>query len=308
MDIKKTLLITIFFVLNLTMTVQSQENKILLKINNEIITSLDLFNEMKYLESINAEFKNTKKNQAFEISKNSLIREKIKEIELKRLLGEISIEDKILNNVLMNNLRRLGLNTIEEFNQFFLVKAIDPKIVKKKITIEVLWNQLIYQRYYKSIKIDREKIKNELLNKELLEEFKLSEILFILDENESLDEKYNLIKKTINENNFSQAALLYSTSDTPKNGGKLGWIKESSINLKVKKLINEINTGQYTKPIVVPGGFLMLIVEDKRTVKRDTNLNKEIELAYKKKINEQLNQYSNVFFNKIKNDIVIDEI
>ena len=308
MDIKKTLLITIFFVINLTMTVQSQENKILLKINNEIITSLDLFNEMKYLESINAEFKNTKKNQAFEISKNSLIREKIKEIELKRLLGEISIEDKILNNVLMNNLRRLGLNTIEEFNQFFLVKAIDPKIVKKKITIEVLWNQLIYQRYYKSIKIDREKIKNELLNKELLEEFKLSEILFILSENESLDEKYNLIKKTINEKNFSQAALLYSISDTSKNGGELGWIKESSINTKIKKKVSEINTGQYTKPIVVPGGFLILIVEDKRTVKRDTNLKKEIELAYKKKLNEQLNQYSNVFFNKVKNNMVIDEI
>ena len=308
MDIKKTLLITIFFVINLTMTVQSQENKILLKINNEIITSLDLFNEMKYLESINAEFKNTKKNQAFEISKKSLIREKIKEIELKRLLGEISIEDKILNNVLMNNLRRLGLNTIEEFNQFFLVKAIDPKIVKKKITIEVLWNQLIYQRYYKSIKIDREKIKNELLNKELLEEFKLSEILFILSENESLDEKYNLIKKTINEKNFSQAALLYSISDTSKNGGELGWIKESSINTKIKKKVSEINTGQYTKPIVVPGGFLILIVEDKRTVKRDTNLKKEIELAYKKKLNEQLNQYSNVFFNKVKNNMVIDEI
>ena len=114
-------------------------------------------------------------------------------------------------------------------------------------------------------------------------DFKLSEILFILNENESLDEKYNLIKKTINEKNFSQAALLYSISDTSKNGGELGWIKESSINTKIKKKISEMNTGQYTKPIVVPGGFLILIVEDKRTVKRDTNLKKEIELAYKKK-------------------------
>ena len=308
MSIKKTLLITIFLVINLTMTVQSQENKILFKINNEIITSLDIFNEMKYLESINADFKNTKKNQAFEISKNSLIREKIKEIELKRLLGKIRIEDKILSNVLINYFRRLNLNTIEEFNQFFLEKTIDPRVVKEKITIEFLWNKLIYQRYYKSIKIDREKIKNELLNKELLQEFKLSEIIFTLNENESLDEKYNLIKKTINEKNFSQAALLYSISDTSKNGGELGWIKESSINIKIKKRVNEINTGQYTKPIVVPGGFLMLIVEEKRTVKRDTNLKKEIELAYKKRINEQLNQYSNVFFNKVKNNMVIDEI
>ena len=308
MDIKKTFLIVILLVLNLTITAQGQENKILFKINNEIITSLDIFNEMKYLKSVNAEFKKTKKDQAFEISKNSLIREKIKEIELKKLLGEITIEDKVISNVLINYFRKLDINNVKEFNQYFFEKLIDPEVVKKKITIEVLWNQLIYQKYYKSIKVDREKIKNELLNKELLKEFKLSEILFILNENESLDEKYILIKKAINEKNFSQAALLYSISDTSKNGGELGWIKESSINLKIKKKINEINIGQHTKPIVVPGGFLMLIVEDKRTVKRDTNLKKEIELAYKKKINEQLNQYSNVFFNKVKNNMVIDEI
>ena len=69
-----------------------------------------------------------------------------------------------------------------------------------------------------------------------------------------------------------------------------------------------MDVGQYTSPIVVPGGFLILNVNDKRIVKRDTDLEKEIELVYKKKINEQLNQYSNIFFNKIKNDIIIDEI
>ena len=308
MDIKKTLLIVIFIVLNLTFTTQSQENKILLKINNEIITSLDLFNEIKYLESINTDFKKTKNNQAFEISKNSLIREKIKEIELKKLLDEIKIEDEIISNILINNFKRLGINTIEEFNQYFLSKAIDPEVVKKKISIEVLWNQLIYSKYNKSINIDRQKIKDELLNKELLQEFNLSEILFVLDENENLDKKYILIKKIIKEKKFSQAALLYSISDSSKNGGKLGWVKESSINLKIKKRIDEIDVGQYTSPIVVPGGFLILNVNDKRIVKRDTDLEKEIELVYKKKLNERLNQYSNIFFNKIKNDIIIDEI
>ena len=308
MDIKKTLLIVILIVLSLTFSALSQENKILLKINNEIITSLDLLNEKKYLESINADFKKTKNSQAFEISKNSLIREKIKEIELKKLLDEIIIEDKIISNILINNFKRLGINTIEEFNQYFLSKAIDPEVVKKKISIEVLWNQLIYSKYNKSIKIDRQKIKNELLNKELIQEFNLSEILFVLDENENLDKKFILIKKTIKEKKFSQAALLYGISDSSKNGGKLGWIKESSINLKIKKRIDEMDVGQYTSPIVVPGGFLILNVNDKRIVKRDTDLEKEIELVYKKKINEQLNQYSNIFFNKIKNDIVIDEI
>ena len=307
-NIKKTLLIIIFFGLSSINIVHSQENRILLKINNEIITSLDLFNEMRYLESINSEFKKTKKNQAFEISKNSLIREKIKEIELKKLMEEVKIEDKIINNLLVNHFKKLGINSIKEFDKYFKEKKIDPKIVKKKITIEILWNQFIYQKFYKNVKIDKQKIKQELQNKKMLREFDLSEILFSLDNNETLEEKFNIIKKTIDEKNFSQAALLYGISDSAKSGGELGWINETSINLKIREKINKINTGQYTMPIVVPGGFLILNVKKKRTVKRDKNLENEIELAYKKKVNEQLNQYSNIFFNKAKNNIIINEI
>jgi peptidyl-prolyl cis-trans isomerase SurA len=290
------------------MSVQAQENKILFKVNEEIITTLDIFNEIKYLESINEEFKKTNKNQAFEISKNSLIREKIKEIKLKELLDEVKIEDKIINNILINYFERLGIISIKNFNQYFTEKKLDPNDIKKKITIEILWNQLIYQKYIQSIKIDKKKIKNELLKKDLIQEFNLSEILFTLDKKENLNEKYDLIKKTINKKNFSQAALLYSISDSSKNGGELGWIKESSISLKIKQNINKINIGQHTDPIVVPGGFLILYVKDNRIVKRNSDLEKEIELVYKKKVNEQLNQYSNIYFNKVKKDILIDEI
>jgi len=308
MNLKKTLLIIIFLILNYEMSVQAQENKILFKVNEEIITTLDIFNEIRYLESINEEFKKTNKNQAFEISKNSLIREKIKEIKLKELLDEVKIEDKIINNILINYFERLGIISIKNFNQYFTEKKLDPNDIKKKITIEILWNQLIYQKYIQSIKIDKKKIKNELLKKDLIQEFNLSEILFTLDKKENLNEKYDLIKKTINKKNFSQAALLYSISDSSKNGGELGWIKESSISLKIKQNINKINIGQHTDPIVVPGGFLILYVKDNRIVKRNSDLEKEIELVYKKKVNEQLNQYSNIYFNKVKKDILIDEI
>jgi peptidyl-prolyl cis-trans isomerase SurA len=202
----------------------------------------------------------------------------------------------------------LGIISIKNFNQYFTEKKLDPNDIKKKITIEILWNQLIYQKYIQSIKIDKKKIKNELLKKDLIQEFNLSEILFTLDKKENLNEKYDLIKKTINKKNFSQAALLYSISDSSKNGGELGWIKESSISLKIKQNINKINIGQHTDPIVVPGGFLILYVKDNRIVKRNSDLEKEIELVYKKKVNEQLNQYSNIYFNKVKKDILIDEI
>ena len=298
----------IFLIFFFTSSALSIENKIILKINNSIITNVDVINEANYLQALNPNLQNLEKNKILEIAKNSLIREKIKEIKLKELLAEVKIEDEIINNILTNYFERLGIVSIKNFNQYFTEKKLDPNDIKKKITIEILWNQLIYQKYIQSIKIDKKKIKNELLKKDLIQEFNLSEILFTLDKKENLNEKYDLIKKTINKKNFSQAALLYSISDSSKNGGELGWIKESSISLKIKQNINKINIGQHTDPIVVPGGFLILYVKDNRIVKRNSDLEKEIELAYKKKVNEQLNQYSNIYFNKVKKDILIDEI
>ena len=127
----------------------SSENKILFKVNNEIITSLDIFIELKYLQIINKEFKNIKKEKAFQISKNSLIREKIKEIEIKRIINEVKIKDKILNNLILNYFKELKITSMTEFENFFLNKDIDPNVVRKKITLEVLWNQLIYKKYQK---------------------------------------------------------------------------------------------------------------------------------------------------------------
>ena len=124
----------------IAINVNTAENKILLKINNQIITSLDILTELDYLGTINKEIKKIEKEKAFEISKNSIIREKIKEIEIKRVIKEIKIEDKILNNLIIGYFKEFEINTITEFENFFLSKDIDPNVIKKKISIEILWN------------------------------------------------------------------------------------------------------------------------------------------------------------------------
>jgi len=110
----------------------SFENKILLKVNNEIVTSLDILRELEYLHIINKEFKNIKKEEAIEISKNSIIREKIKEIEIKRIIKEIKIEDKILENLIINYFKEFQIKSISEFENYFLNRNIDPDEIKKK--------------------------------------------------------------------------------------------------------------------------------------------------------------------------------
>ena len=285
----------------------SIENKILFKVNNEIITSLDILHELKYLQTINKEFETIKKEEAFQISKNSLIREKIKEIEIKKIVREIKFKDKIFDNLILKYFKELKITSISEFEKFFLSKDIDPNKIRKKITIEVLWNELVYNKYQKNIKINKQLIIDDLKKNDKQLEFLISEILFNISENEDLDDKLNLINQSIEENNFSQAALVYSISETANKGGKLGWVKESILSKNILIELKKLKIGEHTDPILVPGGFLILRLLDLREISKNFDLNKEIKKIVNEKTNQQLNRFSNIYFNKIKKDIKINE-
>ena len=304
----KYIIISIIYSLLIINYCNSVENKILFKVNNVIITSLDIFNELEYLKIINKEFKKIEKEKAFEISKNSIIREKIKEIEIKRVIKKIKIEDKILNNIIISYFKEFEVSTISEFENFFLSKNIDPNVIKKKISIEVLWNQLIYSRYNQNVKIDTQLIKSNLLNNKKQTEFLISEILFNIDESEDLNKKFLLIDNSIKEINFAQTALAYSISDTANKGGNLGWISESILSEQIYKKIKKLKIGEHTNPILVPGGFLILKLLDFKEVNKEFDIEDEVKKIVKEKTNQQLNRFSNIYFNKVKKDVVINEL
>jgi peptidyl-prolyl cis-trans isomerase SurA len=246
----------------------SIENKILFKVNNEIVTSLDILHELKYLQTINKEFETIKKEEAFQISKNSLIREKIKEIEIKKIVREIKFKDKTLDNLILKYFKEFQITSIPEFEKFFLSKDIDPNKIRKKITIEVLWNELVYNKYQKNIKINKQLIIDDLKKNDKQLEFLISEILFNVSENEDLDDKFNLINNSIEKNNFSQSALVYSISETANKGGKLGWVKESILSKNILIELKKLKIGEHTNPILVPGGFLILRLLDLREISK----------------------------------------
>ena len=302
---------TIIFIIYLSLIInhsKSSENKILFKVNNEIITSLDILNEVQYLQIINKEFKNIKKEDAFQISKNSLIREKIKEIEIKKIIKDIKIKDQVLNNLILNYFKEFKIASIPEFEKFFLNKNINPNMIRKKITLEMLWNQLIYTKYKKNVKINKQLIINDLKKNDKQSEFLISEILFDINENENLKDKSNVINNSIEKNDFSQTALIYSISNTANKGGKLGWVKESILSKKIFNELKKLKIGEHTNPILVPGGFLILKLIDLRQVKKDFDLDKEIKKIVDEKTNQQLNRFSNIYFNKVKKDTIINEL
>jgi len=284
------------------------ENKILFKINNEIISTIDLYNEAKYLSLLNKDLINLEKDKIFEISKNSLIREKIKEIELLKNYKTLDIDKKYFDQIMNDYSKKMGFENVKKFRKNIEINGLDFETIQNKIKIELYWNQLIVKKFLKDVKIDKNKIKEELAKNLTQKELLLSEIVFNIDNKNNLEKKFELIQKDIKTKGFSNAALIHGISDTANNGGKLGWIKLSSLNTKIKNEIKDIKVGNITNPIVVPGGFLILKIVDQKDVKKNLDINKAIELAVNEKTNEQLNKLSIVYYNKIKKDIKINAI
>ena len=132
--------------------------------------------------------------------------------------------------------------------------------------------------------------------------------MFFLDANESLSEKFNKIKTSIEKNGFENTALVYSKTDSSEIGGKIGWINETAISKKILSELNSTKINTHTNPISVPGGFLILKINDYKDEKKESNIEKEVAKIINIKMNEQINQFSNLFINRLKKNIIINEI
>ena len=305
---KKFIIFTLCIYSLLIVNSFSVENKILFKVNNEIISTIDIFNEISYLKLINPNLKSVNKKNLYEIAKNSLIREHIKKIELIKNNIEINVNEDNLNTIKKNFFNRFEINSDKELKSFLKQANLDEKDIIKKLIIENLWNSLIVKKFIKDVKINEEKIKKEISKIEYQTEYNLSELIFELSNNEKIETKYNQIKDKIKKNSFEEIATLLSISESSKTGGKLGWIKENALNQSIKNELITLKSGDITKPLVIPGGILVLKINNKRKVKREIDVNKEIQLVIRNKTNEQLNQFSVLYFNRIKKDVFINEL
>ena len=283
------------------------ENKILLKIDREIITTVDIANEIGYLQALNKNINNLDQNTLISIAKNNLIKDKIKQIELLKNLNKLEIKRDHLKFLIKNIYLKIGLANLEEFKIYLKNRGLKIEMVEEKILIDANWKQFIYVRYKNQIKIDKKKIVQEIKNRKS-KIYKLSEILFTLKGNDKLEIKYNLLNKSISEKGFENTALIYSVSDSSRKGGDLGWVNSNAISPKILKKLSLLNVNDHTDPIIVPGGFLILKIQDYKEEEIKYNIDKEIEKVVNSKVNEQLNVFSNIYINKLKKDIIVNEL
>ena len=301
-----------FIILNLLFinSVLGLENRILFKVNNEIITTIDILNESNYLKALNKNALSLDEKTLIEISKNSIIREIIKKDTVDVELINTDIEEDLLNNALKNIYQNLNLNSNDEFAKFLNNYDLNLDYIKNKISIEILWNRLIVLKFRSKIFIDQNNVEQQL--KEIqtagTKQLSLSEIYFTSNNLEELNKKFNQIKNDIENSGFDKAALIHSKSNSASQNGDIGWINENSLNPNIKSILMDIKIGEFTQPITVPGGYLVLKLKEQRIVENKIDLNKERENLIRSLTNQQFNQFSNIYYKRIEKDSIIDEL
>ena len=287
------------------------ENKILFKVDNEIVTTLDIYEEIKFLKAFNPEINSLDEKELFEISKNSILKNLIKKIELSNFVEEIKVDDKFLLKLIVSKYSKTGIDSLEKFEIFSKDNNLDIKLIKEKFSVELIWNDYIYKKFFNKVVIDREKIERELLKnppQDNQRELLLSEINFSVANKTEFKDKYEKILSDLEKIGFKKTAIKYSNSDTASNGGLIGWIKEDNLNLTIKKIISSLKIGQISKPIRTTSGFIILKIEDEKEYSTNLNLNEKVEEIVKFQTNNQLSQFSNMYFNKIKKDLIINDL
>ena len=285
--------------------------KIIVKVQDEIITNLDIDNEKKYLTFLNPKLKELNNSRINEIAKNSLIREIIKKNELEKIYDFEKTGD-LIDVVEKNFLESKNISNKTEFIQILKNQKLNYETIKKKLQIEALWNQFIYNKYAKNIRINenslRESVISQYKDKNKKYEYNLSEIFFTETQDKSLNETLKKIIFSIEEIGFENTANIYSISSTSKNGGLIGWVNELQISEKIKKNILNLNTNEISKPIRIENGYLLVKVNERREFKQKINLENQLKELINKETNRQLNSFSIIYYKRLRKNIRVDEI
>ena len=289
----------------------SDKVSIIYVVENQPITNVEINNEIKYLLLINPKLKEIDKETLVKYASKSILKEKIKELEIIKYY-KFGKNKNIVNNNLNRMMLNLNITEENEFNSLLSSIDLSKKFLSKKIEIELIWNRLIYEMYKDKLVIDEEKIKEKLkttINNQAdkINEYNLSEILFSPKTTSDLDADIQKITKSIQDIGFENTANIFSISNSSKFGGEIGWINENQLSKIVLGKIEKLNIGEITDPINVPSGKLILFLKDKRQVKNDLSLEDQLSKKINSERNKQLNSFSAIYYKKIELDTKIYE-
>ena len=309
----KTVILFIYITLiSITNSFASDNDvKIVLKIGDSLVTSQDIFKEKKILTILNPQLKSLEDEQINIIAKNSLKREKIKLNEIEKFY-QVDYMSNQVDPFIKQIYSSLNFENIDEFKNHLSKSKINYEDVKKKLIIEKSWNQLIFDRYRNSVKIDednfRKQYEENLIDNKKEKSFLLYEIVFLEKDKKQFEKKYNEILSSINNIGFKQTASIFSESNSSKEKGEIGWVKSSQLNELILENITNLKKNEFSKPISTAGGTLILYIDDIKETEIQT-INKEAEISKMISLEKdrQLNEYSLLHYKKLENNTYVKE-
>ena len=306
---KKTIiLVLIFFLLN-NFSYSKINLQIIMKVNDQIITTYDLEKEINYLLALNPRLKEISENDLSRLAKRSMIKEIIRKSEILKY-KQLDLKNTQINNVLENIIQNLNFSDLSQFENYLVSFDISIDDIKEKIEIENEWKNLIYAKYSKNIKIDKKKLINKIektSKEEFSLEYNLSEIVFSNKQNVSINEFSKKIVESIKINGFENTANLYSIADSSKAGGKIGWVKKNNLSLEINRELEDLKINSHSNPIKIGNNYLILKINDMKEVAIKFDKQKELDRMIVSETSKQLDKFSNIFYNKIKLNSTISE-
>ena len=299
-------LIRIIFIIFFLLTNQSFAKLINIKyiVEDKVITNIDIRNEINYLLLINKSLSELSDELLVEYSTKSLLKEKIKEVELSRhfIFGQ---NDSLINQQLNKFKINLNIGNDENFDELLSRVNLNEEFLSKKIEIELLWNKLIYEKFINQVNIDENKMKEELSKKiensqEEIDEYLIHEILFSADTKDELNLLFSEISKSISNIGFDNTANIFSISNTAKFGGRVGWVNETQLSKNILDKIEGLENFETSEPIQTANGILILMIKDKKKISKKISFDDELQRMLNMEAENQLNQFSQIFFKKIE--------
>ena len=314
MKIKKNLinvLLLTFFFINISKdSFAFSTNKIIVTVENQIVSSYELKNKIKTVLFLNNQNINQENIDAFKKQAlKQLIDFKIKKNEVQKFNIQIN-NNKQLNNFFKNLSSKYQTDT-QGIKKIFKDNKLDFDLYFNEIKTEFDWQKLVFQKFGNKINLNEKEINEELSNFIKIQknffEYKLAEIEIPLKNNSDDQKTIASINKQINEIGFEKTALKYSISTSAMDGGNLGWINSKSLSEEILKILKNMNKGDLSEPIIQTDTATILKLLDKKIINvTEADLDKLRKQIVNNKKNELLNLYSNNYLSKIKNNALIE--
>ena len=305
----RIIILIILFLSLINISFSKTQMGIIMKIDNEIITTHDINQEINYLKALNPSLNQIDKNKLLIIAKNSIVKEFIKKKEIQKY-KKLDLTNSQIDSVLNNLIKNLNFQNEDQLKNYLNDYDFSIEQLKKKIEIENEWKNLIYSKYIKTVKIDKEelikKIEKSSKDKSTLE-YNLSEIVFRKKRDLTLKELFSDIQESILKNGFENTANIYSISESAKVGGKIGWVKKNSLSDIIIDKLNSLKKNDYSTPLQIDNNFFIFKVNEIREVQTEVNKEKELNKMIYVETTKQLDRFSNIFYNKIKLNSEISE-